>query len=118
MIKVYHTKEEVWCNLQEMRRSLVELAVVVSWGQSLARGCIHIGINTNAPGAGGPFAHYQQVLCSDDDCPEDTPLVGSRCISVIQGMLTVMSRVQESGMNWSKTCGGLLTVVSIGLQIN
>ena len=76
MIKVYYTKEEVWCNLQdEMRRSLVELAVVVSRGQSLARGCIHIGINTNAPGGACPFAHYQQVLCSDDDCPDDTPLV-------------------------------------------
>ena len=33
-------------------------------------------------------------------------------------MLTVMSRVQDSGMNWSKTCGGLLTGVSIGRQIN
>ena len=33
----------------------------VSWGQPLANGCIHIGINTNAPG--GCFAQ-QQVLRS------------------------------------------------------
>ena len=87
MIKVFNpTKEEVWRNPKDAKEPYSCCCVVlgclgypglllgysnvlgVSWGQPLANGCIHIGINTNAPG--GCFAQ-QQV--SDDDCPDGTP---------------------------------------------
>ena len=80
MIKVFNpTKEEVWRNPKDAKEPYSCCCVVlgclgypglllgysnvlgVSWGQPLANGCIHIGINTNAPG--GWFAQ-QQVLRS------------------------------------------------------
>ena len=80
MIKVFNpTKEEVWRNPKDAKEPYSCCCVVlgclgypglllgysnvlgVSWGQPLANGCIHIGINTNAPG--GCFAQ-QQVLRS------------------------------------------------------